>query len=105
MVKVNFIDFRKRRSVHIALHTDTHKNFRKVLLDKDLSMQEVFQKFSELAVTGDKRAMKILEEAVDEKRLELSKRSSSVIDVRNLDTIYSLIEGAKSDEDDDDEQL
>ena len=105
MVKVNFIDFRKRKSVHIALHTDTHKNFRKVLLDKDLSMQEVFQKFSELAVMGDKRAIKILEEAVNEKRLGLSKRSSSVIDVSNLDTIYSLIEGSQSEEEDEDEQL
>lgn len=67
-------------------------------------MQEAFQKFSELAVDGDKKALKILDDLVNEKRLGASKRSSSVIDIRNIDTIYSIIEShnSKEEEEEDD---
>jgi hypothetical protein len=68
-------------------------------------MQEVFQKFSELAVESDKRALKILDDLVQEKRLGISKKTSAVIDLRNIDTIYNLIEESghlsKEDEDED----
>ena len=66
-------------------------------------MQEVFQKFSELAVESDKRALKILDDLVQEKRLGISKKTSAVIDLRNIDTIYNLIEesGHLSKEDED----
>lgn len=86
------IDLRRRKSVHVALLVDTHRDFRKTLIDRELSMQEAFQKFSELASAGDKRATKILDELVEEKKeAALSSKSRKIIDIRNIDTIYSLI--------------
>lgn len=55
-------------------------------------MQEAFQKFSELAVMGDKRAQKILEDLSREKKEGLSKNNTSIISIKNLDNIYSIIE-------------
>jgi len=89
--KSSFIDFRGRRSVHIALRTDTHKEIRKALVERDLSMQELFQRFSELVVAGDKRATKIVEELEHDKRSGNIKRLPPTIDKKNASTIYDLI--------------
>ena len=89
--------------MHVALYTETHREFRKVLIDRELSMQEVFQKFSELAASGDKRVSKILDELVNEKREGSSKRTSNVIDIRNIDNIYQIIgDSTSSNEEEDD---
>lgn len=82
--------------------TETHREFRKILIDKELSMQEAFQKFSELAVMGDRRAQKILDELSREKREFISKDGEIVIDARNVDNIYDIIESNNSFEDEDD---
>ena len=105
--KSKFIDFRRRRSVHIALYNETHKNLKKALVEHDLSMQEMFQRFSELVIAGDKRATRIVED------LERDKRSGNIvkpkkIDNRSADTIYDIIAAESQistdmeDEDDDD---
>lgn len=65
-------------------------------------MQEAFQKFSELAVMGDRRAQKILDELSREKREFISKDGEIVIDARNVDNIYDIIESNNSFEDEDD---
>lgn len=89
--KSKFIDLRGRRSVHIAIKSETHKEIRKALVERDLSMQELFQRFSELVVSGDKRATKIVEELERDKRAGNIKRLSPAIDKRNAGTIYDLI--------------
>lgn len=71
-------------------------------------MQEAFQKFSDLAASGDKRITKILDELVQEKReASISAKSRKIIDLRNIDTIYSLIgdkeKQTENDNDDDDD--
>lgn len=71
--------------------TDTHKDLRKALLDKDLSMQEVFQKFSELIVSGDKRALKIIEELIKEKREGSIRKAKFSYTKVNSEKIYDLI--------------
>lgn len=88
---MSLLDFRIRRSVHVALLTETHKELRKSLLDKDLSMQEVFQKFSELIVSGDKRALKIIEELMKEKREGSIKKAKFSYTKVNSEKIYELI--------------
>ena len=106
--KSKFIDFRSRRSVHVALRTDTHKELRKALMERDISMQEMFQRFSELVVSLDKKAVKILDDLERDKREGNLKRvQSPVIDNRGAKTIYDLIAEeseieTKSNEDDDD---
>ena len=39
----NYRDFETRKSVHINLTRGTHAEFRKILFDCSLSMQEVFE--------------------------------------------------------------
>ena len=90
--KSKFIDFRSRRSVHVALRTDTHKELRKALMERDISMQEMFQRFSELVVSLDKKAIKILEDLERDKREgNLKKIQKPVIDNRGAKAIYDLI--------------
>lgn len=90
--KSKFIDFRSRRSVHIALRSETHKELRKVLVERDLSMQEMFQRFSELVVLMDKKATRILDDLERDKRSGNLKRiQSPKIDDRGAKAIYDLI--------------
>lgn len=102
-----FFDFRLRRCVHISLYTDTHRELRKTLLEREMSMQEVFQKFSELIVLGDKRAVKMLDELEREKRLGLRVRPTRPVqDAKSVKNIYEIIEqetSSKDKEDDDDD--
>jgi len=90
--KSKFIDFRSRRSVHIALRTETHKELRKALMERDVSMQEMFQRFSELVVSLDRKAIKILDELERDKREgNLKRNRQPTIDNRGAKTIYDLI--------------
>jgi hypothetical protein len=84
---------RSRKSIHVALFSETHKELRKNLLDKELSIQEVFEKFAQLVNVQDKRAIKILEELVQEKRESILNRlSRSKIDNRSIEDLYAAIE-------------
>lgn len=90
--KSQFIDFRNRRSVHVALLSQTHKDLRKSLVERDLSMQEMFQRFSELVVSDDKRIIKLLDELERDKRSgNLTKRTSLKTDKRSVGQIYDII--------------
>jgi heterodisulfide reductase subunit C len=90
--KSKFIDLRNRRSVHIALRTETHKEIKKALAERDISMQEMFQRFSELVVSMDRRAVKILDELERDKREGSLKRiQNPPIDYRSTETIYDMI--------------
>ena len=90
--KSKFIDFRSRRSVHVALRSETHKEIRKVLVERDISMQEMFQRFSELVVSMDKRALKILDDLERDKREGNLKRiQRATIDDRGAKAIYDII--------------
>lgn len=102
--KSKFIDFRTRRSVHIALLSGTHKDLRKSLVERDLSMQEMFQRFSELVVSGDKRACKIVDDLEKDKRSGNLVRPKNSIDKRSQNLIYDMLEeGNDTDEEDEDE--
>lgn len=89
----------------MALFSDTHKDIRKALVERDLSMQELFQRFSELVVAGDKRATKIVEDLERDKRSGNIKKSQMQMDNRSRALIYDMIEedmGVEDDDDDDD---
>lgn len=90
--KSKFIDFRLRRSVHIALFSDTHKDLRKSLVERDLSMQELFQRFSELVISGDAKAVRIVSDLEKDKRSGNLLRPRDAIDRRGKLLIYDLIE-------------
>ena len=55
-------------------------------------MQEMFQRFSELVVSMDRRAVKILDELERDKREGSLKRiQNPPIDYRSTETIYDMI--------------
>jgi hypothetical protein len=82
-----YVDFETKKSVHINLKKRTHAEFRKALLDLDLSMQEVFENFARLLILEDKRALSIVKEIKSEKRLQILKN----IDNIESDNIYDAI--------------
>ena len=86
--------------MHVALFSETHKNLRKALVERDLSMQELFQRFSELVVSGDKKATKIVDDLEKDKRSGNIVKPKNVIDKRSQSIIYDLIEEGKEEEDD-----
>lgn len=59
-------------------------------------MQELFQRFSELVLSGDKHATKILNDLERDKRSGSIKRPQSVVDSRSTKIIYDII-AAESD--------
>lgn len=76
-------------------------------MERDVSMQEMFQRFSELVVSLDKKAIKILDDLEKDKREGNLKRiRQPVIDNRGAKAIYDLIAEeseieAKSNEEED----
>jgi hypothetical protein len=80
------VTFDTKKSVHINLTKPTHTEFRKVLIEHDLSMQEVFEWFAHLASTYDGRAVSIMKEA------KINKRSRALSFSGNeLENIYEAL--------------
>lgn len=79
----NIVDFQNRKSVHINLTRATHSEYRKVLFDHSLSMQETFELFARLTAEGDKRAVSIIQEAYENKRSKTI-ASFNEVEKRNL---------------------
>ena len=67
-------DFQTKKSVHISMTKTTHGDFRKVLFDHDLSMQEVLELFALLVSENDDRAIDIIKEAKHNKRSKVLSR-------------------------------
>jgi len=62
------IDLETRKSVHVSLTRAVHSEFRKVLFDHSLSMQEVFEYFAFLVGENDPTGMSIINEVRRVKR-------------------------------------
>ena len=86
-----FFDFRRRRSVHVALYTDTFRELKKVMAERDLSFQLTFQRFSELVLSSDRGAMKIIDDLERDKRSGNIKKPRTNIDRRSATDIYDAI--------------
>jgi len=86
-VTKKIIDLETRKSVHVSLTRVTHSEFRKVLLDNSLSMQEVFEHFSFLVGENDSSAMSIINEVRRIKR----DRALSRVTKREEKNLYDAI--------------
>ena len=80
------IDLETRKSVHINLTRATHSEFRKILFDYSLSMQEVFEKFAALVGENDPVALSIIKEVYNAKRDKALKVSN-----REAENLYDAI--------------
>ena len=81
------IDLETRKSVHTSMTRTTHSEFRKVLLDYTLSMQEVFERFAFLVGENDSSAMSIIEELNRLKR----EKTLSRLNERESENLYDVI--------------
>ena len=81
------IDLETRKSVHTSMTRATHSEFRKVLFDYSLSMQEVFERFAFLVGENDSQAMGIIEELSRLKREKILNR----LNEREADNLYDVI--------------
>lgn len=61
-------DLQTKKSVHISMTKQVHAEFRKKLLDFNLSMQEVLELFASLVSENDERAIDIMKQAKVDKR-------------------------------------
>lgn len=80
------VDLETRKSVHVNLTRATHSEFRKVLFDYSLSMQEVFERFSSLVGENDPTAMSIIEDVYKTKREKTLK-----VTTREAENLYDAI--------------
>lgn len=67
-------DLETKKSVHVSMTKKVHSEFRKKLLDFDLSMQEVLELFASLVSENDERATDIMKQAKVTKRNKALKK-------------------------------
>lgn len=61
----------RKKSVHISLFSKTHIEFKKAVVSRDLSMQEVFEYFAQQFSEGHPALVKIIEDYCTAKRENL----------------------------------
>ena len=81
------IELETRKSVHINMTRVTHAEFRKILLDYGLSMQEVLEYFASLVAENDSTASIIIRDAYHKKREKAIKKLAG----KEVDNLYDAI--------------
>lgn len=79
-----FSDFETRVSTHIALEKWCHGEFRKLLIDYNLSMQEVFREFVSRTVAKESYIIDMLEKLEYEKRNKIVKKRVAKADAESI---------------------
>ena len=82
-----YASFETKKSIHVNLTKTTHTEFRKLLLEHDLSMQEVFEWFAHLASSKDERAIVIMREAKTNKRSRILNNLAGM----ELENVYDAL--------------
>jgi hypothetical protein len=93
------IDYETRKSVHISLVKATHTELRKLLFDKGLSMQQVFNRFASMLCEGDEYLEDILDYMVQEKNNKHIKK----VTTSDSDTLFDIISEVNPFEEEEDE--
>ena len=77
----------RKKSVHISLFTTTHVNLRKKLLEREVSIQEVFEYLSSLINDEHPSIVKLLDDYVDMKKEKLINK----LEEKYTENLYRLI--------------
>lgn len=86
--------FETHRDIHVKVTKQAHTQFRTLLFQKNLSMQEVFEEFVQLVVAEDARALKMLDQLVTKKaqaKLDKVKKKPTISELDH-ETLYDLLE-------------
>ena len=81
------VDLETKKSVHVSMTKLAHSEFRKCLLDHNLSMQEVLELFAQLVGENDERAIDIIKQAKDNKRQKTLKKLTN----NEVESLYDAI--------------
>tara|TARA_R110000824_G_scaffold60853_17_gene162463 strand:+ start:1580 stop:1879 length:300 start_codon:yes stop_codon:yes gene_type:complete len=77
----------RKKSVHVSLFSKTHIDFKKAVIDRDLSMQEVFEYFATQFAEGHPALVKIIEQYCQEKKENLVQR----LEEKYTENLYDAI--------------
>ena len=89
----NYRDFETRKSVHINLTRGTHAEFRKILFDCSLSMQEVFEECAIRLIEKDEYFVSLTQELQNRKRMRISRKFTPT----DAESIFQAIEDKTND--------
>lgn len=100
--------FRDKKGIHVKLKKSTHAGFRKVMFEKDLTMQAAIEEFANLVSRGDAKAMGILDRLVlkrlKEEIVKYTLTEKQPVDELDHATLYHLIGDADSEEPKDEDE-
>jgi mevalonate kinase len=88
VAKKTYVDFETKKSIHFNLTRESHASLRIACFQRKLSMQEVFEEFSQRIVAEDPAIMRILDQLEEDKRSKIIKKLS----VDDAESIYNVIE-------------
>jgi hypothetical protein len=79
---------KSKKSIHISLNPDTHKDFRLRCVERDLSMQEVFEEFASRVGQESNDVIRILDQLVRDKQVKSVKKYTKT----DVDAIFNMLE-------------
>ena len=77
----------RKKSVHISLFSKTHIDFKKFVIDKSLSMQEVFELLATQVAEGNPALLKIIDRYCERKKEKLVQS----LEEKYTDNLYDAI--------------
>lgn len=93
-----------RKSIHIKLPKDLHASLREKLFKHSLTMQDLFEDYTEILVTDSARAERIIQRVVTKKIKAIieGKRDTNSLVMGELDsdTLYNLLEASERKQND-----
>lgn len=86
--------FDTHKDLHIKITKEVHTNLRSFLFKKELSMQELFEEFTQLIVAEDRAALRMIENLIVKKmqsKIDKVKNPKPMTELDN-DTLYNMLE-------------
>lgn len=103
--------FQARKCVHVKIETGVHKEFRQLLIQYGVSMQEAINEFAKMCAINDKKATVLLDAIVKRKidaaianMREKTRTPSENVGELDHETLYDLIDIHNDKQDSHDEK-
>lgn len=95
--------FQSKKSIHIKLTKESHTALREMLFKHNVTMQDIFQEFTDEILRDEKKASRIISKVVEKRLIAEVRRSSSVqpMGEYDSDTLYNLLERSTTADEED----
>ncbi len=77
-----------KKSLHISLKSDTHVGFKLQCVQRNLSMQEVFEELASRIANESNDVIRIMDQLVKDKQVRSAKKYSKT----DIDSIFNILE-------------